>query len=96
VLVIGVASAGPLATSSVLRPAAASTYYADAGSPSPSLGSTSQPNRPLPGDNDSDPTDWSGAPWVVAAILAVVVVVAIITYLLFRGGRLTWRSQRKS
>ena len=94
VLVIGVVSAGPLAASSALQPPAASTYYANAGSPSPSLGSTSQPNRPLPGDNDSDPNDWSGAPWVVAAIFAVVVVVGIITYLLFRSGRLTWRSQR--
>jgi hypothetical protein len=95
VLVIGVASAGPLAASSALRPVAASTYYADPGSPSPSLGSTSQPNRPLPGDNDSDPNDWSGSPWVVAAIFAVLVVVGIITFLLFRGHRLTWRSQRK-
>jgi hypothetical protein len=48
----------------------------------------------MPGDNDSDPNDWSGTPWVVAAIFAFLVLVSIITYLLFRGGRLTWRGQR--
>jgi hypothetical protein len=49
----------------------------------------------MPGDNDSDPDDWSGTPWVVAAIIVVVLIVGIVTYRLFRGGRLTWRNQHR-
>jgi hypothetical protein len=62
-------------------------------SPSPSLGATPQPNRPLPGSSDSDPDDRSGIPWVIAAAVTAVVAVSGVTYILFRGGRLTWRRQ---
>lgn len=79
--------------SSTAQPAASSSYAA-VDSPSPSLGATSQPNRPIPGDNDSDPNDWSGAPWIIAAVVIFVVLAGTITYVLFRGGRLTWRNQR--
>jgi hypothetical protein len=77
------------------RNAAAQPESPAADSPSPSLGATPQPSRVPPGDNDSDPDDWSGTPWVIAAIVAFLVVIAGITYTLFRGGRLTWRRQNR-
>jgi hypothetical protein len=87
------ASPGPAAASSTAA-AASSSMVAD--SPSPSLGSTSQPNRPMPGDNDSDPNDWSGAPWIIVGVLVIALVLGILTYVLFRGGRLNWRNQSNS
>jgi flagellar basal body-associated protein FliL len=91
---------GSVATSTASSAASSTSQSAAASanpvvdSPSPSLGATSQPNRPIPGDNDSDPNDWSGAPWIIAAVVVVAVLAGVITYVLFRGHRLTWRNQR--
>jgi hypothetical protein len=103
-LVLGLASVTALTASPIPAAASSSTAaassvgaassFAVADTPSPSLGATSQPNRPMPGDNDSDPNDWSGAPWIIVGVVVIALVLGILTYVLFRGGRLTWRNQR--
>ncbi|GAA1519718.1 hypothetical protein [Kribbella lupini] len=61
-----------------------------ADAPSPTVG-TSTPSPPPPGDTDEDPNDWTGTPWVVAAIAVFVVAVGGVSYLGYR--RLKSRDQ---
>ncbi|GAB2654682.1 hypothetical protein GCM10009743_34000 [Kribbella swartbergensis] len=55
--------------------------------PSPTLGSTESPNPNPPGAQDSDPDDYTGAPWVVIGVAVVVVLVAGGTLLVMRSRR---------
>ena len=50
----------------------------------PSSVGASTPSPPPRGDTDEDPNDWTGTPWVVAAIAVFVVAVGGVSYLGYR------------
>ena len=53
------------------------------GESSPSLGSTVSPPNPNPAD--SDPSDYSGAVWVVVGVVVAAVLIVSGTWYWFRG-----------
>jgi hypothetical protein len=69
------------------RSAALIPGSSDPASPSPTLGSTQHPDPAQPGDRDADPSDYSGAPWIVVGVVVFAVIVTGGTLYLFRGRR---------
>jgi hypothetical protein len=56
-------------------------------SPSPTLGSTESPPNPPAGSSDSNPADYSGAIWIVVAVVVAAALIVSGTFLWFRGHR---------